>query len=111
MASSSSSCLSSTAAFVGAAVAVTGWLAVRSSGCAWLPCSQGKKASNVPAKMKAIKCVEYGLGEDCLVEADDVDVPTPGPRQVLVRVTAIAANPVDMKLQVQDEAFWVLWIG
>ena len=47
--------------------------------------------------MKAVRIHGYG-GPEVLVY-EDVDVPTPGPDQVLVRVKAAAVNPVDVAVR------------
>ena len=51
----------------------------------------------IPAKMKKLVVVERGATvKDCKIELQqDVDVPTPGPNEVLVKVIAAAVNPSD----------------
>lgn len=43
-----------------------------------------------PSRMKAI--VTVGGGN---IELKDVDVPNPGPKQILVKVVTVAQNPTD----------------
>ena len=47
--------------------------------------------------MLAMRIHEYGAPD--VFRADEVDRPTPGPRDLLVRVHATAVNPVDWKLR------------
>ena len=50
-----------------------------------------------PAAMRAARIHEYGGPE--VLRVEEVDKPSPGPRDVLVRVRATAVNPVDWKVR------------
>ena len=68
----------------------------------------------IPKKMKGIQLTGHG-GLDKLVFRDDLDVPTPGPGEVLVRVGASAVNNTDLNTRIgwysksdsdSDDASW-----
>ena len=55
------------------------------------------ETTSIPGSMKAWRVTRHGEPADVL-ELHDVDVPTPGAGEVLVRVTAVAVNFPDVLL-------------
>jgi NADPH:quinone reductase-like Zn-dependent oxidoreductase len=54
---------------------------------------------NIPATMHAVILTGHG-GFDCIVQRDDVPVPVPGPRDVLIRIGASAVNNTDINTRI-----------
>lgn len=51
--------------------------------------------SKIPHVMKGVQLTSHG-GPETLVYRDDIPVPSPGPRDVLIRVTAAGVNNTDL---------------
>lgn len=55
--------------------------------------------TDLPAYMKGLQLTGYG-GLDKLVLRDDIPVPTPGPRDVLIKVSAAGVNNTDINTRI-----------
>ena len=72
-----------------------------SAGSACTMASQDETKGGDGPTMRVVRCVGAGLTPESL-EDGTAPLPVAGPSQLLVRVTAVAANPVDMKQQRGD---------